>query len=96
MRFSLSLAILGAASVASAFISPGELIRSIDDLVDRTEDLIKPASQLSIANAPQFILGSGPFFASLRFRLMKLGEKHRPDKELGRHHWSEGRDPYHH
>ncbi|KAJ4320337.1 hypothetical protein N0V84_005939 [Fusarium piperis] len=57
MRFSISSVLLGAASVANALISPGQLTRSINDLVDRVEDLIKPAGQLSIANAPQLILG---------------------------------------
>ncbi|KAL2684583.1 hypothetical protein Neosp_005661 [[Neocosmospora] mangrovei] len=65
MRFSLNyFVLLGAASVANALISPNQLTRRIDDLVHKTEDLIKPAGQLSISNAPQLILGSGPFFAS--------------------------------
>ncbi|RSL64250.1 hypothetical protein CEP54_004795 [Fusarium duplospermum] len=62
MRFSLNFVLLGAASVANAFISPSQLIRGIDDLIHKTEDLIKPAGQLSISNAPSLILGSGPFF----------------------------------
>ncbi|KAI8683477.1 hypothetical protein NCS57_00011900 [Fusarium keratoplasticum] len=62
MRFSLNFVLLGAASVANAFISPGQLIRSIDDITKSTEALIKPAGQLSIADAPKLILGSGPFF----------------------------------
>ncbi|WAO82963.1 Hypothetical protein NCS54_00014100 [Fusarium falciforme] len=65
MRFSLNFVLLGAASVANAFISPGQLIRSIDDITKSTEALIKPAGQLSIADAPKLILGSGSFFASL-------------------------------
>ncbi|KAI8724441.1 hypothetical protein NCS52_00013300 [Fusarium sp. LHS14.1] len=64
MRFSLNFVLLGAASVANALISPSQLTRRIDDLVHKTEDLIKPASQLSISNAPQLLFGSGPFFAS--------------------------------
>ncbi|KAJ4214687.1 hypothetical protein NW759_010241 [Fusarium solani] len=62
MRFSLNFVLLGAASVANAFISPGQLIRSIEDITKSTEALIKPAGQLSIADAPKLILGSGSFF----------------------------------
>ncbi|RMJ06537.1 hypothetical protein CDV36_013869 [Fusarium kuroshium] len=62
MRFSLGFVVLGAASVANAFISPGQLIRGIDDLIHKTEDLIQPADQLSIADAPKLLFGSGPFF----------------------------------
>ncbi|RSM16785.1 hypothetical protein CDV31_004394 [Fusarium ambrosium] len=62
MRFSLGFVVLGAASVANAFISPDQLIRGIDDLIHKTEDLIQPAGQLSIADAPKLLFGSGPFF----------------------------------
>ncbi|RTE74515.1 hypothetical protein BHE90_011028 [Fusarium euwallaceae] len=62
MRFSLGFVVLGAASVANAFISPGQLIRGIDDLIHKTEDLIQPAGQISIADAPKLLFGSGPFF----------------------------------
>ncbi|RSL96243.1 hypothetical protein CEP52_011606 [Fusarium oligoseptatum] len=62
MRFSLGFVVLGAASVANAFISPGQLISGIDNLIHKTEDLIQPAGQLSIADAPKLLFGSGPFF----------------------------------
>lgn len=64
MRFSLNFVLLGTASLANALISPGQLIRGIDDLIHKTEDLIQPAGQLSIADAPKLLFGSGPFFAS--------------------------------
>lgn len=89
MLFSLNLVLLGAASVANALISTSQLTRRIDDLVHKTEDLIKPASQLSISNAPQLILGSGPFFASHTTVVHGTFLI-----EVGGHYWPEGRDPY--
>ncbi|KAM0428555.1 hypothetical protein ACHAPT_006915 [Fusarium lateritium] len=47
MRFSLGFVLLGAASVTNALLSPGQLIRNIEDLTESTLDLIQPAKQLS-------------------------------------------------
>lgn len=87
MRFSLNFVLLGAASVANAFLSPSQLIRGIDDLVHKTEDLIKPAGQLSVSNAPQLIRGSGPFFASPTTAVYGAFLI-----EVGSHYWFEGCD----
>jgi hypothetical protein len=61
MRFSFltALAVLG--SVVAGQVTSTVVVTNINTLTVKSQNLIEPAKQLSILNAPQLLLGLGPW-----------------------------------
>ena len=61
MRFSILTAIAALGSVAVAQLKATVIVENINVLTVKSQSIIEPAKQLSILNAPQLILGAGPW-----------------------------------
>lgn len=64
MKFSLGVFALGA-SVVQALLPPEVLLSEINSITERVELLIEPAEAITIQNAQQMVIQSGPLFVSL-------------------------------
>jgi LPS O-antigen subunit length determinant protein (WzzB/FepE family) len=63
MRFSIvaTLAALGSVALGQATVSSAVVVQSINTLTIKTQNLIEPANQLTVLNAPLLIIGQGPW-----------------------------------
>ncbi|KAG7286437.1 hypothetical protein NEMBOFW57_008747 [Staphylotrichum longicolle] len=61
MRFSFLTALAALGAVATAQITSTVVVTNINTLTVKSQNLIEPAKQLSILNAPQLLLGLGPW-----------------------------------
>lgn len=69
MRFSFLTALAALGVVATAQITSTVVVTNINTLTVKSQNLIEPAKQLSILNAPQLLLGLGPWPVCLCFFL---------------------------
>jgi hypothetical protein len=61
MRFSFLTALAALGAVATAQMTSTVVVTNINTLTVKSQNLIEPAKQLSILNAPQLLLGLGPW-----------------------------------